>query len=157
MAKEEKYNTKNLEKLREALKQQEQMLAMHCNHQKKNGDLNVKWIDEASGTVECKTCGDRFSMNLFEEKDAQKAIFMVHSMIQQMRAVTNREEADIVEKYGKIDFALLQVPGKYQDMVDALARGKKKKKKGGKGKGGNSIGGYGDALAVVRKNKGRRN
>lgn len=151
MSKEKFANS--LDQLRKALKKQEQIIAIKCNHQKKNGDLNVKWVDEANGVVECKTCGDRFSMAIYSEDQASRAIFVVHSMIQQMRGATNANESDIVENYGKIDFALKQIPEKYLDLVDALGKNKKKKKKKNKG---SNIGGYGDALAVVRRNRNNR-
>lgn len=152
MSKENKQFKKgNLEQLRAAIKKQEQIIAMQCNHQKKNGDLNVRWINEAEGVVECKICSDRFSMAIFDDKELKKAYNTIHSAIQQIRATTNAEEGDIVENFGKIDYALRQIPEEYSRLIDALAKGKKKKKKQKK----NNIGGYGDALQVVRKNRGR--
>lgn len=153
MGKENKeYKKGNLEQLRAAIKKQEQIIAMRCNHQKKNGDLNVRWINEQDGLVECKTCGDRFSMAIFDDKELKKAYNTLHSAIQQIRATTNDDEGDIVENFGKVDYALRQIPEKYTNLIDALAKGKKKKKNKGKK---NNIGGYGDALQVVRKNRGR--
>ena len=151
MGKGKEFKTANLEKMRAALKKQEQLIAMSCNHQKKNGDLHVKWINEQTGLVECKTCGDRFSMAIFDEKELEKAYNTLHSAIQQIRATTSSDEIDIVENFGKIDYALKQVPDKYTNLIDALSKNKKKKNKKKK----NNIGGYGDALQVVRKNRGR--
>ncbi len=151
MGKDKKFKKGNLEQLRAAIKKQEQLVAIHCNHQKKNGDLNVRWVNESEGLVECKTCGDQFSMAIFDDTELKKAYKVIHSAIQQIRATTNDSEEDIVENFGKIDYALRQIPEEYARLIDALAKGKKKKKKQKK----NNIGGYGDALQVVRKNRGR--
>lgn len=151
MGKDKKFKKNNLEQLRAQIKKQEQLIAISCNHQKKNGDLNVKWIDEAEGIVQCKTCGDTFSMNIVKSDKLENAVKVIHSAIQQIRATTNNDEDDVVENFGKIDYAMRQVPEQYGRLIEALGKGKKKKKKNKK----SSIGGYGDALQVVRNNRKR--
>lgn len=144
----------SVEYLRAQLKKQEEALSIKCNHQKKNGDLNVKWIERDKGLVECKSCGEKYSMEVYVNDQgnisdrAVQAVRIVNSMIQQLRASTNNDETDLVENFGKIAYVVKQVPGKYEDLISALGRNSKKKKKN-KGRG-NSIGGYGDGLSVVR-------
>ncbi len=85
------FDAKALVRLRKQVEEQEQILAMHCNHQKANGNLNTKVVDEYNGVFQCKTCGDKFSMVLYGEDEAKEAIFKVHSMIQQLRAVSRTD------------------------------------------------------------------
>ena len=148
-----KHNKTSVEYLRAQLKKQEEALSIKCNHQKKNGDLNVKWINRDKGLVECRSCGEKYSMEVFVDDQgnisevALRAVKIVNSMIQQLRASTNSDEEDLVENFGKIAYVVKQVPAKYEDLISALGKNSKKKKKK---KQGNSIGGYGDGLSVVR-------
>lgn len=153
MAKD-KYLGEDLQKIRKALKLKEQELAMKCNHQRnQNGDLHIDWVDADNGIVKCKTCGDVFSMAIFSQEQIKNAQFIMHSMIQQLRASTNSDEKAHVETYGKVAYALAQVPEKYNNLVDAMGKNKKKKKKKGNGNNNRSLGGYGDALDIVRQNR----
>lgn len=152
MSKEKKKITNNnLEQMRKAIAKQEKLVAMACNHQKPNGDLNIKWINVDNGDVECKTCGTTFNMSVINDKELAKAQYVIHSAIQQIRATTSDDELDIVETFGKVAYALGQVPEEYSRLIEALGKNKKKKKK----KKSSNIGGYGNALEVVRKNRGR--
>lgn len=138
-SKHKKYEgRRKLEEMRKHSKKLEKLVAIGCNHQKPNGDLDIKFLDKDKNIVQCRVCGEVFDMGALEKDELQTSFLVMNSAIQQIRALSTDEDQEAVERLGRIAYAMEQVPEQYRRTMEAFAKGgKKKKNKKKKDKGTN--------------------
>lgn len=112
----------------------ERLVAINCNHQKDNAsrELDIDFMERDTDLAKCRLCGEIFDMGHFDQKELRRAVVTLNSAIQQIRALSTDDDSDAVEQFGRIAYALDQIPKQYKDTTEAFTRGKKKKKGGKK-------------------------
>lgn len=133
-----KYESRRkLEEMRKHSKKLEKLVAIGCNHQKPNGDLDIIFLDRDKDIVECRVCGETFDMGTLKQGELRNSFLVLNSAIQQIRALSSEDDQDAVERLGRIAYALEQVPEQYKRTMEAFSKGGKKKKKKNKNRGAN--------------------
>lgn len=111
------------------LKKKKRELASTCDHKKKSGKLSVEPLDD--GTFRCKKCGQEFSLNKINRKEAIKSAEVLNDMIQQIKCFSNGDEQDdkIMKDLGYMSCSLETVLELYNKCLKSAGKKDKKKDK----------------------------
>lgn len=126
------------------------ILRSMCRHIDDDGESSLESVDSKGG-VKCNICGLEYTTRPISERELEEAIKTVFSALNQDKAFVEKDDRNELEAIFDISYGISSLSGEYRrHIMDEYIRNGGKPRKKLKRTMNN---GYGNALAVVRKNR----